>query len=384
MPSWTSGSPDLVARWAIDPAVTYLNHGSFGATPRVVLAAQAALRGEMEGELVEFLARRLPARLDLVRRRVAAFLGGDPAGLVFVPNATYGVEAALGAIDWRPGDEIVHADHGYNAVKKAVLRLEHRYGVRRVEAKVPFPLQHPGQVIEAFRAAIGPKTRLVLIDHITSPTALVLPATELVALAHAHGVPALVDGAHAPALLPLDLDAIGADFYTGNLHKWVCAPKGSAILYVHADWRSRVHAPITSHGYGGGLAAEFEWTGTFDPTPWLSIPAALDHLESLGVDAVRTNNHALVQEGRQRLAHALGVPLPHPDDPALYGPMASVLVPWAKAAEGPALNARLYAEHRIEVPFTGYDERCFVRISGQVYNRPEQYTKLAEVLRTWR
>jgi isopenicillin-N epimerase len=384
MASWTSGSADLVARWAIDPTVDYLNHGSFGATPRAVLAAQAVLRAEMEAELVEFLARRLPARLDAVRERVARFVGADPAGLVFVPNATHGVDAALDAIDWRAGDEVVHADHGYNAVKKALLRLEHRHGVKRVDAKVPFPLASAGQVIDAFRAVIGPKTRLVIIDHLTSPTALVLPAAELVALAHAHGVPALVDGAHAPGLLPLDLDAIGADFYTGNLHKWVCAPKGAAIFYVHADWRSRVHARVTSHGYEGGLAAEFEWTGTFDPTPWLAVAAALDHLEGLGVEAVRASNHALVQEGRERLAHALGVDLPHPDDPTLYGPMASVLVPWARAADGPALNARLYAETRIEVPFTGYDDRCFVRISGQVYNRPEQYRRLAEVLRTWR
>lgn len=384
MPSWISGSAELRARWALDPTVDYLNHGSFGATPRSVLAVQTAYREEMEREPVEFLARRLPERLDAVRARVAGFVGGQPDGMVFVANATHGVDAALGAIDWRSGDEVVHADHGYNAVKRAIHRLGHAHDVRLVPAVIPFPLHDMERVIEAFAAAISPRTRLVIVDHITSPTALILPVAELVQLCRSRGVPVLVDGAHAPGLLDLHLDELNADFYTGNLHKWVCAPKGAALFYVHPDWRKRVHARVTSHGYELGLAPEFEWTGTFDPTAWLSVPAALDQLEALGINAMRASNHALVQEGRQRLAHALGVDLPHPDHPSWYGPMASVQVPWATSAEGPSLNARLFAEHRIEVPFTGYDERCFVRISGQLYNAPEQYVRLAEVLRAWR
>lgn len=384
MPSWTTGSPELRARWALDPTVDFLNHGSFGATPRAVLAVQHALRAEMEAEPVEFLARRLPARLDAVRARVAAFLGADAAGLVFVPNATHGVESALGALDWREGDEVVHADHGYNAVKKALLRLEHRHGVRTVAAVVPFPVHDAEAVVAAFAEAIGPRTRLVVLDHITSATALILPAAEIVALCRARGVPVLVDGAHAPGLLPLAIEELAPDFYTGNLHKWVCAPKGAAVFWVHPDWRGRVHPRVTSHGYTQGLAPEFEWTGTFDPTAWLAVPAALDQLEDLGLTEVRASNHALVREGRERLAHALGVALPHPDHPAWYGPMAAVQVPWAAGADAPALTARLYAEHRIEVPFTSYDARCFVRISGQVYNAPEQYARLASVLRSWR
>lgn len=384
MQNWKTGSPALVADWGLDPAVDYLNHGSFGATPRGVLAVQSALREEMERELVHFLARQLPARLDAVRARVAAFLDCDAPGLVFVPNATHGVQAALDAIDWKTGDEVVHCDHGYGAVKRALTRLEHRFGVRQVPAIVPFPIESPEQVVAGFAAAIGPRTRLVIVDHITSATALILPVAELVALARARGVAVLVDGAHAPGLLPLSIGALSPDFYTGNLHKWVCAPKGSAILWVHPDWRARTHPSVTSHGYGLGLAPEFEWTGTFDPTAWLAVPAALDRLEGLGLDAVRASNHGLVQEGRERLAHALGTTLPHPDHPSWYGPMAAVLVPWARAAQGPELNARMYEEHGIEVPFTGYDHRCFVRISGQLYNRPEQYARLAELLRTWR
>ncbi len=384
MQPWTTGSPALVAEWGLDPTVDYLNHGSFGATPRTVLAVQTALREEMERELILFLARQLPARLDAVRARVAAFLDCDAPGLVFVPNATHGVQAALDAIDWLPGDEVVHADHGYGAVKRALLRLEHRFGVRQVPAVVPFPIERAEQVVEAFAAAIGPRTRLVIVDHITSATALILPAAELVALARARGVPVLVDGAHAPGLLPLSIASLVPDFYTGNLHKWVCAPKGAAVLWIHPDWRRRAHPTVTSHGYGLGPAPEFEWTGTFDPTAWLAVPAALDKLEAFGLEAVRASNHGLVQEGRARLAHALGTELPHPDSRDWYGPMAAVHVPWAQAGQGPELTARLYEEHRIEVPFTAYDSRCFVRISGQLYNRPEQYVRLADLLRTWR
>jgi isopenicillin-N epimerase len=384
MPAWTSGSAALRAEWGLDPTVDYLNHGSFGATPRSVLAVQAALREEMERELVHFLARELPARLDAVRERVATFVDADPGGLVFVPNATHGVQAALDCFDWQPGDEVVHCDHGYGAVKKALLRLTHRHGVRQCPAVVPFPIERPEQVVAAFEAAIGPRTRLVIVDHVTSATALVLPAAELVDLARARGVPVLVDGAHAPGLLPLSIRGLAPDFYTGNLHKWVCAPKGAALLWTAPDWRDRAHPLVTSHGYGLGGAAEFEWTGTFDPTAWLAVPAALDKLDAFGLDDVRASNHALVQEGRERLAHALGTTLPHPDDPAWYGPMAAVEVPWARAADGPGLTARLFAEHRIEVPFTSYDARCFVRISGQLYNHPAQYARLAELLRQWR
>jgi isopenicillin-N epimerase len=384
MPTWTTGSEALRAEWGLDPAVDYLNHGSFGATPRSVLAVQTALREEMERGPVQFLARELPARLDAVRARLAAFLDADASGLVLVPNATHGVQGALDAIAWQPGDEVVHCDHGYGAVKQALCRLNHRYDVRQVQAIVPFPIERPEQVVEAFAAAIGPRTKLVIVDHITSATALVLPAAELVALCRARGVPVLVDGAHAPGLLPLSIAQLDPDFYTGNLHKWVCAPKGAAVLWVHPSWRERAHPAVTSHGYGLGPAAEFEWTGTFDPTAWLAVPAAIDKLEGFGLAAMRASNHGLAQEGRERLAHALGTRLPHPDNPAWYGPMAAVQVPWARGEDGPALTARLHAEHRIEVPFTRYDSRCFVRISAQLYNHAGQYQRLADILRTWR
>jgi len=385
--NWTTGSPELRALWGLDPTVTFLNHGSFGATPRAVLAAQARWRDEMEREPVLFLARRLPALMDGVRARVAAFLHADPAGLVPVPNATTGVATVLHTFDWSAGDEILLADSTYNAVKQACRALSERYGVTVVEAKVPFPLERGTEVTAAFAAAITPRTRLLIVDHVVSATGCVLPAADVVALARAHGVPVLVDGAHAPALLPLDLSAIGADFYTGNLHKWLCTPKGTAILSVAPAWRPRVHPVAISHGYGTGLAGEFDWTGTFDPSAWLAVPDAIDLFEGFGPDAVRASNHALVRDGRAELAEALGVELPHPDDPSLYAAMATIPVPWASDARGPALaalTAALYDAHRIEVPFTSYDGRAWVRIAAQLYNSPTDYTRLADVLRTWR
>lgn len=383
----TPGTPELRALWTLDPTVTFLNHGSFGATPRPVLDAQARYRDAMEREPVAFLGRRLEGLGAAVRARLATYLGAEPAGVLPVANATAGINAVFRSIDWAAGDELLLADQAYNAVKQAARYLADRHGVRVVEAKVPFPLANAGEVVAAFAAGLSPRTKLVVIDHIASPTALILPVAEVKAMARAAGVPVLIDGAHGPGLLPLALDALGADFYVGNLHKWVCAPKGAGFLYCAAAWRARVHPLAISHGYGMGAAVEFDWTGTDDPTPWLCVPEALAFWERLGETEVRAARHALVREGRRLVAEALGADLPHPDDPALYGAMAAIPVPWAGPASAPycqALTARLYAEHQIEVPFMGYDERVLVRISGQVYNAPEDYVRLAEALRTFR
>lgn len=369
------------ARWTLDPAVTFLNHGSYGATPRAVLDYQSMLRAEMEREPVQFMGRRLPDLIAEVRARVAAFVGADPAGLVFLPNATTGTATVLANLPWKAGDEVVLADMAYGAVFRALEATAARHGIRIVKAVVPFPIQSPRQVVDAFAAAMTKRTKLVIADHITSATALIFPVAELVALARARGVPILVDGAHAPGHIPLQLDALGADFYVGNFHKWVCAPKGAAMLHLAPAWRDRVHPVVISHGYGLGLHAEFDWTGTDDPTAVLSIPAALDHIDSIGFDSLRAANHALVREGRRVIAEALGVDLPHPDDPALYGMMA--VVPWTRGGDQKKLTPALFAEHAIEVPFPTYDTRTWVRISGQAYNRPDEYQRLAQVLKGW-
>ncbi len=372
---------DLRHLWGLDPTVDFLNHGSFGATPLKIRQLQMGLQKELESEPVEFLARRLPERLAQVRRRLGLFLGADPGRLALIPNASTGVATVLNSLDWREGDEVVLADHAYNAVRQSIAYLRDRFGVRESLATVPFPLLEAGQIVEAFARAIGPRTRLIVVDHITSATALVFPVQAIVALGRQRGIPVLVDGAHAPGSLPLDLDRLGADFYTGNLHKWVCTPKGSAFLYVAAAWRDRVHPLVISHGYGSGFEAEFDWIGTADPSPWLCIPAALEFQEGLGWEQTRAYNYSLAMEGRELLAQALRVRAPIPDDRSLSVGMAVVPFPGRALPGVPqALNARMFKEHRIEVPFTAYDDRLWIRISAQRYNHIDQYRRLARVL----
>jgi isopenicillin-N epimerase len=272
----------------------------------------------------------------------------------------------------------VIADHGYGAVLLTLEYLKKRYKIQVRKAIVPLPLQDTAEITEAFARAITPATKLLIVDHITSASALIFPVEAILELAHSKGIPVLVDGAHAPGMLSLKLKELGADFYTGNLHKWVCAPKGCAFIYVAPAWREQIEPGAISHFYGKSLPERFGWTGTFDPSAWLSIPAALEFWENHGWD--REGNYRLVQVGRQELAEVLKQPLPHPDSPSLYGSMAVVPFPWGNGKNLRELTHRLYAEHQIEVPFTSYDGRCWLRISGMRYNHASQYTRLASIL----
>jgi isopenicillin-N epimerase len=384
--NWTPGTREIRARWGLDPEVTFLNNGSFGATPTVVLDAVRQVQLEMEAEPVRFFARELPGRIAVARTAVAEFVGADPAGLAFVSNATTGVNAVLRSFPWKPGDALLLADQTYNAVKQTARWVSQRYGVELQFAKLPFPVNAPEDMIQPWLDAATPRTRLAVVDHISSPTAVILPVADILGALRARGIPVLIDGAHAPGILPLDLRSLDADFYVGNLHKWVYAAKGAAILYVREEWRAHIQPPNLSHGYEQGLWAEFDWIGTMDPSAWLTAPVALDFYRSLpGVTAA---NHALVQRGREQIAEALGTQLPHPDDARLYGPMAATT--WPTPFSGDfrqvqELNRRLYDDHRIEVPFSTYDHRIWLRISAQAFNHPDDYSRLAEVLRSgWR
>lgn len=390
------GARELREHWDLDPEVVFLNHGSFGACPRVVLAAQSELRARLERQPVRFFVRELPALLDAARDELAAFVGADPADLVFVRNATEGVAAVLASIELAPGDELVITDHGYNACNNAVRHVASRTGARVVEARIPFPIAGPAAAVEAIEAALSPRTRLVLVDHVTSPTGLVLPVAAIVAAARARGVECLVDGAHAPGMLPLDLNALGAAYYTGNLHKWVCAPKGAALLHVRRDRHAGLHPAVISHGYNAPrprsqLHVEFDWTGTSDPTPWLCVPAALRAVAALvpgGWPEVRARNHALACAGRRIVAAALGAELPAPED--MLGSLASVALPPGPAAPqatplytDPLQDALLF-RHGIEVPIPPWPAppRRLLRISAQLYNETGDYEALARALRT--
>ena len=383
--------------WHLDPTITFLTHGTFGACPEAVLAHQRALRDRMEAEPVRFLDLDLPELYDEARSAIGRFLGADPEGLAFVPNATTGVNTILQSLRFQPGDELLANDHEYNATINAMRAVASRDGATVVIARIPFPIDDAGEALHAILAAVTPRTRLVVVSQVTSPTALILPVEELVAALAARGIDTLVDGAHAPGMVPLDLDRLGAAYWTGNGHKWLCGPKGAAVMWVRADRRDRIHPIVVSHGANTPITnrsrfrLEFDWTGTPDPTACLTLPAAIGWMSAMpgGWPAVMAANHELVLAGRDRLAAALGIRPPAPD--SMLGSMAALpLAGVSDEAVAKDLGRRLLEEHRIQVPVgpwpvraartDGAAPRILVRISAQRYNEPADYDRLAEAL----
>ncbi|MET0552299.1 MAG: aminotransferase class V-fold PLP-dependent enzyme [Vicinamibacteria bacterium] len=389
----TPASP-LASLWTLDPDVQYLNHGSFGACPRAILERQWELRLEMEREPVDFLARHWSRRLAEARAEVAAFLGAQAQDLAFVGNATGGVNAVLRGLELQPDDEILVTDHAYSACRKAAQFVARRRGARLVTATVPFPIDSADTIVERVLAGVSPRTRLALLDHVTSPTGLVFPIERLVAELRERGVDTLVDGAHAPGMVPLALDALGAAYYTGNAHKWLCAPKGTAFLHVRRDRQTAVHPLVISHGYdpeqdGRRFVEEFDWTGTSDATGWLVLPECLRYLAGLlpgGWPEMQARNRALALRARDLLCDALGTAAPAPD--ALIGSLASVPLPAARPdAPAAALDFEqlaLWTRTRgVESWFFPWPVAggTLCRASAQVYNDEGQYVRLAELLR---
>jgi isopenicillin-N epimerase len=367
--------------YLLDPSVCFLNHGSFGSTPKELLDSQQSLRMAMEREPVDFLLREYPGRWEASIDAISEFLGSDREGTVFVHNATSGVNAVISSLDLGPSDQILTTNHRYDAVRNTFEYAANRRGIEVVEAHVPFPIEDSGVIVEAVTRAITPRTKLLVIDQISSPTALIFPVAALIAVARSHGIPVLVDGAHAPGQVDVNLREMAPDFWVGNLHKWMCAPKGAAVLYVGESWRDQIHPTTISHGYGKGLHQEFSWTGTLDPTAWFSAVEAIALHKAQGGAQFRAAHHKLVQTGRAVIARALGVELPHPDDPGMYGSMATIPLP-CTAEDIPALFDAVRHEDGIEVPILVWDQRPWVRISGFAgYNRPQQYEQLAAALR---
>jgi isopenicillin-N epimerase len=387
-----SASP-FADRFMLDPSIHYLNHGSFGACPRDILEAQSALRDELERRPAEFMIAKLPGMLAEVRAALGRFAGADPEGFVFVRNATYGVNAVARSWDLRPGDEILTTDHSYGACRKALEFIAPRRGARLVVARVPFPIDDPDAVADAVLGAVTARTRLALLDHVTSPTALVFPLERLVPALRERGVESIVDGAHALGMLPLALDRLGAAAYTANAHKWLCAPKGAAILHVRSDLRRRIRPLVISHGYDSGAEAvqfrdEWDWTGTDDPTSWLMIPACLRWLEALlpgGWPALMEHNHAQALRGRAILLESLGLAEPCPA--SMIGSTASLPLPAAapgspvERLEPEALTAwaRARGVEPVFFHWPGPGGRM-VRVSAQAYNHDDQYRALAAIL----
>jgi len=367
--------------WLLKWERTYLNHGSFGAAPKPVLARQSLWRERMESDLFGFIAQVLPKATRDAASILAAFAGAKGPDLAFVDNATTGCNAVLNSLSLKPGDEILVTNHGYGAVHKAARHVAERAGARVAVADIPFPLSGEDEIIERVRSCLGPQTRLAVFDHVTSPTAAVFPVRELTAHCHEAGVKVLIDGAHAPGMLTLDIPAIGADWYVGNCHKWLMAPKGAGFLWAAPDAQAHLHPTAISHGYGEGFLAEFDWTGTRDPSAFLSVPDAIHFHEALGGMALRRRNRALVLEAADFLARSWGTAIGAPA--ALTGSMSTIRLPLDRKgdqAEADKLRHELYTHHRIDVQTLPFSGALWARISAQAYNEFRDYERLAEII----
>jgi isopenicillin-N epimerase len=362
--------------WQLDPNFITVNHGSFGATPDCVLAEQDAWRRRMEAQPTRFMASVLPNAQRDAASRLAAFVGAAGADIAFVNNATTGCNAVLRSLSLQPGDEVLVLDHGYGAVRNTVRFVIERAGARMIEATIPFPHVTVDGLVNAVVAAIGPSTRLAVIDHITSASALILPLDRIIAACHDAGVPVLVDGAHGPGQVALDLNNLGADWYAGNCHKWLCAAKGCGFLWTSAARQKDTHPTVISHGLGQGYLQEFDWTGTIDPSAFLSIGAAIEFHESLGGASLRRRNIDLAAEAASIVAGRLNT---EPIDAAPGGAMRLVRLPTGPDTQAAVLRAELLRAGT-DAPVHAIGGALWLRLSAFAYNELEDYARLADIV----
>jgi isopenicillin-N epimerase len=363
----------------LEPGTAFLNHGSFGAAPRAVLAAAGRWRRRMEANPDRFLHEVLPGALRAAAGRLARFLHARAQDLAFVENATSGMNAVLRSLEFRRGDEILCTTHTYNAVRQTIREVCRRTGAKLVEARIALPVDDEASLILPLERKLGRRTRLVVLDHIASPTGLVFPVRRLAALARARGAKVLVDGAHAPGQLALDIPALGVDWYSGNCHKWLFAPKGCGFLWARRSAQAGIHPPVISHGYGKGYTAEFDWTGTRDFSSWLAVPDALDFLAEMKPSRVRAHNHRLAVGAAKRISAAWDTPLDGPPD--LHGSLIAIRLPAAlQRRHAPDLTAEMLARHRIATAIMSVEGALWARISAQVYNVPEDYDRLRDAV----
>ena len=395
----------LADEWGLDPDVTMLNHGAFGACPRPVLRRQQELREQLERRPVQFFMRQMQPLLDESRQTLARAIGADTDNVVFVRNATTGINAVLRSLPLRPGDELLVTDHGYNACNNVVDFVAERAGANVVTAPIALPIRSPGQVVDAVLDRVTERTRLAVIDHITSPTAVVFPIEQIARQLDQRGVDLLVDGAHGLGMVPLELAEAGMAYYAGNCHKWLCAPKGAGFLYVRPDRQAGLQPAVISHGYNMArpghtrMQDAFDWPATDDPTPWLCVGEAIRFIERIGVvtqsdsglQGQMRRNRQLVLAGRQTLCDELGLEpvcgeemigsmaaLRLPDDP----PGADVLDTTVAISPIHRMQVSLFEQFGIEVPIFHWPSapQKLLRISAQAYNHPADYRRLSDAL----
>ncbi len=355
----------------------FLNHGSFGACPKPVFEAYQRWQLELERQPVNFIGRRLDALLDNARAALAKYINGVPDNLIFVPNATSGVNVAARSLPLQPGDEILTTDHEYGACSYTWQHNCERTGARYVVRPMPAPFTTAEAFVDYFWQGVTPRTRVIYMSHISSPTALVFPVEEICRRAREAGIISVIDGAHAPGQIPLDMERIGADFYTGNCHKWMCAPKGSGFLYVRPEYQWPIEPLIISWGWtdDSNFIRRNQWQGTRDPAAYLAVPAAIDWLQANDWASVRASCHAIGVDLREQIADWADQPQLAPE--SWFSQVFSAPLP---PCDVTAVSQRLYNEYNIEVPVLTWNDRPFVRVSIQGYNTREDGQKLFSAL----
>ena len=369
----------LRTRFLLERGTDFINHGSFGATPRVVLAAAQCWRLRMEANPDRFLRYELPDALRAAAGRLAGFLHAQERDVVFVENATSGMNAVLRSLEFRPGDEILATSHVYNAVRQTILEVCRRTGAKFVEARIDLPVAGLEDLVSLIRKKLNRRTKLLVLDHIASPTGLIFPVKRIAALARARGAKVLIDGAHAPGQIDLDIPSLGVDWYAGNCHKWLYAPKGCGFLWARRSAQSGIHPPVISHGYGKGFSAEFDWTGTRDFSAWLSVPDALDFYRSLGPARIKAYCHGLAVRKGTEISLAWQTPCDGPA--ALHGSLIAIRLPDRLQRLDPRLLMREWVtRRRVVVPVMPDGGVLWARISAQVYNDARDYDRLVSIV----
>lgn len=364
----------------LDPNVIFLNHGSFGACPVPVFETYQRWQLELERQPVEFLGRRADGLIAEACAVLGAYLNADPQDLVFVPNATHGINTVARSLALQPGDEILTTDHEYGALNYTWEFVCRQTGAVYIRHPVPLPVTTHAEFVESFWNAVTPRTRVIFMSHITSPTALTFPVREICRRAREAGIVTIIDGAHVPGQLPLDLTALEPDFYSGNCHKWLCAPKGSAFLYARRDCQELIEPLVISWGYvpGASFVQRHQYQGTRDLSAFLSVPAAIAFQAEHGWDEVRQSSHALVQQTRERAASLMDLQPIAPNSGEWFQQMVTLPMPaWCDVQ---TLKARLYDEYRIELPFIVWNEQPFIRVSIQGYNTQQDVDALLSAL----
>ncbi|HET8680089.1 MAG TPA: aminotransferase class V-fold PLP-dependent enzyme [bacterium] len=376
-------APALRDEFLLRPDVVFLNHGSFGACPRPVFEGYQRWQRELEDNPVDFFARRLRDLLRDARGALAAFIGAEADDLVYVPNATTGVNIVARSLSLGRGDEVLGTDHEYGALDRTWRFICERHGANYVRASIPVPVVSREDIVDALWSRVTSRTRVLFISHITAPTALIFPVAELVRRARDAGILTVIDGAHAPGQIPVNVTALGADFYAGNCHKWLCAPKGAGFLHARREVQPLLQPLIVSWGWQAEKPGpsrfidEQERQGTRDHAAFLAVPAAIEFLEAHDWDAVRRECHSLLRAARSAIGTMTGMPQLCPDDRTWFSQMASIPLP---PCDPEAIMQRLYEAHRVEVPVWSWNGRQLIRVSVQGYNTRADIDALIEAL----